>query len=73
MIEFFEELHSAVDNAEPLSAPPEDLPGLERTLAIFAQYDVIILPPAAEIGGGEGDWLEPVDHQYHLDGTNIRL
>jgi quercetin dioxygenase-like cupin family protein len=48
MIDFFEELHAAVDSAEPLSAPPEDLPSLERTLAIFEQYDVIVLPPAPE-------------------------
>ena len=47
MIAFFEELHAAVANADPLTAPPEDLPGLERTLAIFEQYDVAIVPPAA--------------------------
>ncbi|HYI26089.1 MAG TPA: cupin domain-containing protein [Thermomicrobiales bacterium] len=47
MIEFFEELHEAVANADPVSAPPEDLPGLERTFAIFEQYDVVVLPPDA--------------------------
>ena len=45
MLDFFEELHGAVVNADPLTAPPADLPSLERTLAIFEQYDVIILPP----------------------------
>ena len=48
MLDFFEELHAAVTNAEPLTAPPEDLPSLERTLAIFEQYDVVILPPTGE-------------------------
>ncbi len=48
MLDFFEELHAAVANAEPLTAPPEDLPSLERTLAIFEQYDLVILPPTVE-------------------------
>ena len=48
MLDFFEELHAAVADPEPLSAPPEALPSPDRTLAIFAQYDVNILPPPAE-------------------------
>ncbi len=52
MLEFFEELHQAVTNPDPLTAPPEDLPNLKRTLAIFDQYDVFVLPPA---GGQPGN------------------
>lgn len=46
MIDFFEDLHLAVANADPLTAPAEDLPSLGRTLAIFDQYDVVVLPPS---------------------------
>ena len=53
MIDFFEELHRAVNNADPLTAQAEDLPSLERTLAIFERYDVVVLPPADGQPGNE--------------------
>jgi quercetin dioxygenase-like cupin family protein len=42
----FEELHDAVQSAEPLTAPPTDLPTLPRILEIFTKYGVVVLPPA---------------------------
>ena len=44
---FFEELHGAVQNIDPLTAPLTDLPALPQTLEIFAKYDVVVLPPAS--------------------------
>jgi quercetin dioxygenase-like cupin family protein len=44
---FFEELHDAVQNDDPLTAPMSDLPTLPKTLVIFAKYDIAVLPPAS--------------------------
>jgi quercetin dioxygenase-like cupin family protein len=48
MLDFFEELHAAVDAPDPLTAPPEALPDLQRTLELFARYDLHIVSPSEE-------------------------
>lgn len=40
VIDLFEALHSAVEHPEPLEAPPEALPGLERTRALYTRHGV---------------------------------
>jgi quercetin dioxygenase-like cupin family protein len=46
MLDFFEELHAVVDSADPLTAPMDDLPSMERILEICARHGLNFLPPA---------------------------
>jgi hypothetical protein len=46
MLDFFEESHAAVDTADPLTAPADDLPTFERFLEICARHGVEFLPPS---------------------------
>jgi quercetin dioxygenase-like cupin family protein len=42
---FFAAMHAAVRHADPLNAPPSDLPVPAQIDAIFAAHDMVILPP----------------------------